>query len=68
MAIYVAQSSDTIDSVCFAFYGSPTGFTEIVLGANPDLALEPAFLPPGLRIELLESAQIQPQVGFTLWE
>lgn len=68
MATPRGANGDAIDSACFAFYGSPTGFTEIVLDANPDLAFEPAFRPPALRVELPERAQIQPQAGFTLWE
>ena len=69
MAVYISQSSDTIDGICFAFYGSSTGFTEIVLDANPDLALEPDFLPPGLRITLPEPAAVTPRRSvIQLWE
>ena len=61
MAVYVTQSTDTIDSICFAFYGSSRGFTEVVLDANPDLALQPEILPPGLRILLPELPSIETQ-------
>ena len=59
MAIYVTTEGDTIDSVCFQFYGSSLGYTEIVLSANPDLAFEPAYLTPGLRLTLPEQPSLQ---------
>ena len=69
MAVYVTQGSETIDSICFAFYRSSLGYTEIVLDANPDLALEPALLPPGLRITLPEPARVRArQPTIQLWD
>ena len=68
MALYLTQTNDTIDGICFAFYGASRGYTEIVLDANPDLALQSAFLVPGLRITLPESPRLEVQTGFALWE
>ena len=69
MAVYVTQGTETIDSICFAFYGSSLGYTEVVLDANPDLALEPAILTPGLRITLPDPARVRArQPAIQLWD
>ena len=69
MATYVTRVFDTIDGICFAFYGSSTGYTEIVLNENPDLALQPEFLPAGLEITLPEPATVAPQrSAIQLWQ
>ena len=69
MAIYLTQGTETIESICFAFYGSSLGYTEVVLDANSDLALQPAILPPGLRITLPEPARVRArQPTIQLWE
>lgn len=69
MAVYVTQLSDTIDSIVWRFYGQTRGHVERVLGANPDLALQPEFLPAGVRIELPEPPVVETvRPVLTLWE
>ena len=69
MATYVTRVFDTIDGICFQFYGSSTGYTEIVLDRNPDLALEPEFLPAGLTLTLPEPATVEPRrAAVQLWQ
>lgn len=38
---------DTVDAICWRFYGRTTGMTEAVLLANPNLAERGAVLPAG---------------------
>ena len=69
MATHLTQGTETIESICFPFYGSSLGYTEVVLDANSDLALQPAILPPGLRITLPEPARVTArQPTIQLWE
>ncbi|GJL37053.1 tail protein X [Enterobacter hormaechei] len=51
-----AQQSDTVDAICWRYYGKTQGMTEIVLNANPGLADMGPVLPHGLEIELPEQA------------
>ena len=52
MAIHVTLSTDTIGGTCWQFCGAARVYTEAVLNASPDKALQPAILPPGQRITL----------------
>ena len=48
---------------------SSLGYTEVVLDANPDLALQPATLPSGPRITLPQPARVTArQPTIQLWE
>lgn len=59
---------DTVDAICWRFYGRTTGMTEAVLLANPNLAERGAVLPAGLLIEIPEihSEPIRPLIQ--LWD
>ena len=59
MAVYVTQPTDSIDAICWRFYNSTRGLTELVLEANPDLALYPEVLPGGLTIILPEPVPVE---------
>ena len=37
MPIVIAAQGDTVDSLCWQYYGRTAGVTEAVLDANPDL-------------------------------
>lgn len=67
MALYVTSGGETIDGIAWEFYGDTRGRTEALLDANPDLALQDAHLPAGMRIELPDRSQLQVQTGFALW-
>lgn len=51
-----AKQGDTVDLVCWAFYGRTGGVVEQVLEANPGLADHGPVLPVGTRITLPEVA------------
>ncbi|EMI7061637.1 tail protein X [Providencia rettgeri] len=59
---------DTIDGICWRFYGRTTGMTEAVLLANPNLAEQGAVLPAGLLIELPEITEEPVQPLIQLWD
>lgn len=49
---YTTIGGEVIDQIALRHYGSPTGSTELILGANPGLAERPVMLPPGVQINL----------------
>lgn len=59
---------DTVDRICWRFYGRTTGMTEAVLLANPNLAEQGAVLPAGLLIELPEITEEPVQPLIQLWD
>lgn len=64
-----ANQGDTVDLVCWAYYGRTDGIVEQVLEANPGLAAHGPVLPVGIQITLPELAatpQQTPQVH--LWD
>ena len=61
--------NDTIDSICWRYYGRSTGVVEQVLSANPQLDELGVILPIGTDVLLpdLDSPQnIQPSIN--LWD
>lgn len=50
---YVTKDGDTLDSICFDFYGD-SRMLEAVYNANPGIELQPAVLSAGITIELPE--------------
>ncbi len=50
-AVYTARAGDTVDYLCWRYYGD-VGATLRVLDANPGLAALGAALPAGTRIVL----------------
>ncbi|MEX5877937.1 tail protein X [Providencia hangzhouensis] len=63
-----AIKGDTVDAICWRFYGRTTGMTEAVLLANPNLAEHGAVLPAGLLIELPEITEEPVQPLIQLWD
>lgn len=62
------QQGDTVDSICWRFYGRTTGMTEIVLLANPGLAEKGAVIPAGLLIEMPDIKTEPTQPLIQLWD
>lgn len=66
--IYAFQN-DTIDAICWRYYGRSSGVVEDVLNKNPNLAEFGPFLPMGTKVQLPE---IQTQQNKTqtiqLWD
>ncbi|EMZ1517645.1 tail protein X, partial [Escherichia coli] len=46
-----ALEDDTVDSLCFRYYGTTQGVTEKVLDANPGLCQQ-VFLDAGQEVEM----------------
>lgn len=49
-----SMQGDTVDSICWNYYGRTAGTVEAVLEANPGLAELGAILPMGTSIQLPE--------------
>jgi phage tail protein X len=58
---------DTVDRVCFRYYGYTAGVTESVLVANPGLADLGPVLPIGTVIKMPEVAAKPTQATVQLW-
>jgi phage tail protein X len=69
MASLRAQQGDTVDALCWRYYGRTAGVVEQVLDANPGLADLGPVLPNGTLINMPEAAAqaIQRQV-VNLWD
>ncbi|MDN5622049.1 MAG: tail protein X [Acinetobacter sp.] len=64
-----AVQNDTIDSICWRYYGRSSGVVEAVLEANPNLADVGVFLPIGTSLILpdIDSPQ-QTKQTIQLWD
>lgn len=62
------MKGDTIDGICWQFYGRTTGMTEVVLLANPNLAEQSPVMPAGVSIELPEITTEPVQPLIQLWD
>ena len=60
VAIRTSQN-DTVDALCWRFYGRTAGVTEAVLEANPGLAEHGPILPQGLVVNMPEAQTSAPQ-------
>lgn len=64
----LAQQYDTVDAMCWRYYGRTEGVTEKVLAANPGLADIGPVLPHGYPVEMPEvSASVTTQT-LQLWD
>lgn len=69
MNAYTTREADTVDFICWKFYGSTANrVTEAVLEANPGLADYGPELPAGLSITLPEIAAPAKTTGVKLWD
>jgi len=50
MATVIAQQGDTVDAICWRYYGRTAGTVEAVLEANPGLADLGAIIPHGTAV------------------
>ena len=57
MATVIAAQGDTVDSLCWSYYGRTAGVTEAVLDANPGLADFGPIIPHGTQVTLPDAAQ-----------
>lgn len=54
-----AQQGDTVDAICWRYYGRTDSTAEAVLEANPGLADYGVVLPIGTIVELPDIATVQ---------
>lgn len=64
-----ANQNDTVDALCWRFYGRTAGVTEAVLEANPGLADQGPILPQGFVVNMPEAQASAPQRQMVqLWD
>lgn len=69
MATVIANQGDTVDAICWRYYGRTAGVTETVLGANPGLAEHGPIIPHGTPVTLPDAApQVEQRQVVNLWD
>jgi len=65
----IAVQGDTIDLICWRYYGQTSGLVEQVLIANPLLATQEAILEMGTKV-ILPNIEVQQQTkqSVNLWD
>lgn len=64
-----ANQGDTVDSLCWRFYGSTKGMNEMVFEANPGIAALGPILPVGHVVEMPDKpAQVNNKQIVQLWD
>lgn len=59
---------DTVDMICYRYYGRTAGVTEQVLEANPGLSDLGPVLPMGTPLNLPDQAKPAQQKTVNLWD
>ncbi|CRH30871.1 Tail protein X [Pantoea ananatis] len=67
MLIY-AQQEETVDEICWRYYGRTQQAVEQVYAANPGLAEQGPTLPHGCRVVLPELPQAATGETLNLWD
>jgi len=69
MVAVIANQGDTVDAICWRYYGRTAGVTEAVLDANPGLADIGPVIPHGTAINLPDAApQAEQRQVVNLWD
>lgn len=69
MAAVIAAQGDTVDSICWSYYGRTAGVTEAVLEANPGLADLGPIIPHGTTVTLPDAVpQAEQRQTVNLWD
>lgn len=63
-----AIQGDTVDAICWRFYGRTAGVTEAVLEANPGLADFGAHIPQGTLVVMPAEAPQPQRQTVNLWD
>ncbi|MDP9703288.1 UNVERIFIED_ORG: phage tail protein X [Rahnella aquatilis] len=63
-----AEQGDTVDSLCWRYYGRTASVVEHVYVANVGLAAQGAILPHGYAVELPDIAQAAVSETVSLWD
>ena len=64
----IAQQNDTVDAICWRYYGRSAGVVELVLQANPGLADLGAVLPHGTFVLLPDQVPQAKKQLIQLWD
>ncbi|EEB7410643.1 phage tail protein [Salmonella enterica] len=65
--IVIAQQGDTVDAICWRYFGATRGITEEVYRINPDLAETGPVLSQGQAVILPDVAPAQEKTLIQLW-
>ncbi|MFI8729414.1 tail protein X [Stutzerimonas kunmingensis] len=69
MTTVIANQGDTVDAICWRYYGRTAGVTEAVLDANPGLADLGTVIPHGTAVTLPDAApQAEQRQVVNLWD
>lgn len=69
MTTVIANQGDTVDAICWRYYGRTAGVTEAVLDANPGLADLGPVIPHGTAVTLPDAApQAEHRQVVNLWD
>ena len=69
MATVITNQGDTVDAICWRYYGRTAGVTEAVLDANPGLADLGPVIPHGTAVTLPDAApQAEQRQVVNLWD
>lgn len=68
MTTYTTREGDTLDRICWQFYGQQSGAVETVLRANPNLADQGIVYPYGIVMVLPELATPAKTETVRLWD
>lgn len=63
-----ALQGDTVDQLCYRYYGKTQGITEAVLEANPGLCEGGPFLAAGQVVTLPDATQSVQEDIIQLWD
>lgn len=63
----IAQQNDTVDAMCWRYYGRTTTVVEQVLQANPHIVELGPVLPLGTRVLMPDVSDISTTVLQNLW-
>lgn len=67
--IIFAQKNDTVDAICWRYYGQTQGIVEQVYELNYRLSAQGVFLKHGTKIKLpTEVTKAEVREGFNLWD
>ncbi len=69
MTTVIANQGDTVDAICWRYYGRTAGVTEAVLDANSGLADLGPVIPHGTAVILPDAApQAEQRQVVNLWD
>ncbi len=69
MTTVIANQGDTVDAICWRYYGRTAGVTEAFLDANPGLADLGPVIPHGTAVTLPDAApQAEQRQVVNLWD